>query len=168
MRGYGGRFEAKTGLFRIFILIPNVNMLLIAICISISYYLNAKSEEYLLDKKGVLWKSTKVANRLNVVEKREDLNSHFAEVVDDTLKQIFKEDGAKVIYEFLENNSNCKLEEVADKPEVFSATLERLMVSATHVIERMILKNLYRRLGLKFEEKPGYEFPDYIRELREE
>jgi len=109
-----------------------------------------------------------VSNRLDVVEKGKDLNSFFAEAVDDTLKQIFKEDGAKVIYEFLENHSRLKLEEVADKPEVFSAILERLMVSAAHVIEKMILKNLYRRLGLKFEEKPGYEFPDYIRELREE
>ena len=41
-----------------------------------------------------------------------------------------------------------------------------LMVSAAHVIEQLILKNLYRRLGLKFEAKAGYEFPDYIRELR--
>ncbi len=107
-----------------------------------------------------------MSNRLDVVEKRKDLNSYFAEVVDDTLKQIFKEDGAKVIYEFLEDNARLKLEEVADKPEVFSASLERLMVSAARVIEQSILKNLYRRLGLKFEEKEGYEFSDYIIELR--
>jgi hypothetical protein len=112
--------------------------------------------------------SQKVSNGLDVVEKWKDWNSLFAEAVDETLKQIFKEDGAKVIYEFLENHSRLKLEEVADKPEVFSASLERLMVSAARVIEQMILKNLYRRLGLKFEEKKGYEFPDYIRELREE
>lgn len=156
------------GLFCIFILILNTNKLLTAILISLSYDLNAKPKEHLLDEKGVWWKSTKVSNRLNVVENRKELNIYFAEAVDDTLKQIFKEDGAKVIYEFLENHARLKLEEVADKPEVFSATLERLMVSAAHVIEKMILKNLYRRLGLKFEEKQGYEFPDYIRELREE
>ena len=109
-----------------------------------------------------------MSNRLNVVENRKELNIYFAEAVDDTLKQIFKEDGTKVIYEFLENNARLKLEEVADKPEIFSATLERLMVSAAHVIEKMILKKLYRRLRLKFEEKQGYEFSDYIRELREE
>jgi phage gp46-like protein len=149
-------------------LILNTNSLLTAIHISLSYDLNAKPKEHLLDKKGVWRKSTKVSNRLDVVEKRKDLNSFFAEAVDDTLKQIFKEDGARVIYEFLENHSSLKLEEVADKPELFSATLERLMVSAAHVIEKMILKNLYRRLGLKFEEKADYGFPDYIRELREE
>ena len=101
-----------------------------------------------------------------MVEERKDWNSFFAEVVDETLKQIFKEDGARVIYEFLENHSRLKLKEVADNPEVFSESLERLMVSAAQVIEKMILKNLYSRTGLKFEEKPGYEFPDYIMELR--
>jgi len=34
------------------------------------------------------------------------------------------------------------------------------------VIENLILKNLYSKLGLKFEEKEGYEFSDYIKELR--
>jgi hypothetical protein len=151
-----------------FVLILNTNRLLIAIHISLSYDLNAKPKKHLLDKNGEWWKSTKVSSRLDGVENRKDLNIYFAETVDDTLKQIFKEDGAKVIYEFLENHSRLRLKEIAEKPEVFSATLERLMVSAAHVIEKMILKNLYRRLGLKFEEKRGYKFPDYIRELREE
>ena len=69
-------------------------------------------------------------NRVDIIKNQKNWNSLFAEAVDDTLKQIFKEDGAKVIYEFLENHSRLRLEEVADKPEVFSATLERLMVSA--------------------------------------
>jgi hypothetical protein len=30
----------------------------------------------------------------------------------------------------------------------------------------MILKNLYCKLGLKFAKKRGYEFSDYIKELR--
>jgi hypothetical protein len=109
-----------------------------------------------------------VSDVVNAVEKRENWNDVFAEVVDETLKQIFRDDGAKVIYEFLEKHSHLKLEDVADKPEVFSESLERLMVSAARVIEQIILKNLYSKLGLKFEEKNGYEFSDYIRELREE
>ena len=105
---------------------------------------------------------------VNAIEKGEGWNKFFAEVVDETLKQIFRDDGAKVIYDFLENNSSLKREDLADNPETFSASLKRLMVSAAHVIEQMILKNLYSRLGLKFEEKEGYEFADYITELRKE
>ena len=96
-----------------------------------------------------------------------DWNSIFAEAVDDTLKQIFKEDGARVIYKFLESHTRLKLEEAADNPQVFSDSLEKLMVSAAHVIEKVILKNLYSKIGLKFKEKQGYEFSDYIKELRE-
>lgn len=108
----------------------------------------------------------KLSNGRNVIEKYENWNDFFADVVDETLKQIFKEEGAKVIYDFLVNHAHLKLEEAAEKPDVFSANLERLMVSATRVIEQVILKNLYSKLGLKFEEKKGYEFSDYIRELR--
>jgi hypothetical protein len=115
----------------------------------------------------VWWKSTKVPEGHNKVENSGDWSNIFAEAVDDTLKQIFKEDGARVIYEFLENHTRLKLEEVADKPQVFSESLEKLMVSAARVIEKMILKNLYSRIGLKFKEKSGYEFSDYIKELRE-
>ena len=114
-----------------------------------------------------MWKSTKVSKGLKAVEKAEDWNSLFAETVDETLKQIFKEDGARVIYKFLEKQTCLRLEEVADKPKIFSASLERLMVSAARVIEKVILKNLYSRIGLQFKEKPGYEFSDYIRELKE-
>lgn len=109
-----------------------------------------------------------MSNSLDVVKKKRGVDSYFAEAVDDTLKQVFKEDGARAIYDFLENHSHLKLEESASSPEIFSAALERLMASAAHVVEELILKNFYGRLGLKFEAKPGYDFSDYVRELREE
>jgi len=96
----------------------------------------------------------------------ETLDALLLSVVDETLKEVFREAGTNVIYDFLGNNSHLKLEEIGEKPEVFSAGLERLMVSAALVIENSILKNLYSKLGLKFVEKEGYEFSDYIKELR--
>jgi len=104
-----------------------------------------------------------VTKRLYVTE---TLNDLLVKVVDDMMRQVFREEGTKVIYDFFENNSHLKREEIAEKPEVFSAGLEKLIVSAAQVVEKMILKNLYQRLGLKFEEKEGYEFSDYIKELR--
>jgi 23S rRNA pseudoU1915 N3-methylase RlmH len=110
---------------------------------------------------------SKVSDMVNAMEKMEGWNEFFAKVVDETLKKIFRDDGAKVIYDFLEKQSSLKLKDIADKPDVFSASLERLMVSAARVIEQNILKNFYSKLGLKFKEKQGYEFADYIMELRE-
>ena len=134
----------------------------------LSYDLNGNFSRKHLRNIRVWWKSTKVPKRQNAAEDKEDWNSIFAEAVDDSLKQIFKEDGAKVIYEFLESHTRLKLKEVADKPKVFSDSLETLMVSAARVIETVILNNLYSRIGLKFKKKQGYEFADYIKELREE
>ena len=99
-------------------------------------------------------------------EKTKRLDELLVNVVDETLKQIFKETGAKVIYDYFENNSHLKREEIAEKPEVFSFGLQRLLGSAAPVIEKLILKNLYSRLGLNFSERKGYEFSDYVKELR--
>ena len=87
-------------------------------------------------------------------------------VVDETMRQVFRAEGAEVINVFIWNKCHLKKEEIAEKPEVFSAGLEMLLGSGASVIEDLILNSLYRELGLKFEEKDGYEFSDYIKELR--
>jgi len=88
-------------------------------------------------------------------------------VVDETVKQVFKEAGAEVIYNFIENKYHLKREEIAERPEVFSAGLKRLLGSAAPVIEKAILENLYSKFQLEYVEKDGYEFSDYVKELRE-
>jgi len=105
---------------------------------------------------------------LDSEKKQKNWNIFFANVVDDTLKQVFKEDGTKVIYDFLENQAQLKIEDAVDKPEVFSESLKKLMLSAASIIEQHILKNLYSELGLEFEEKPDFQFADYLKELRYE
>ena len=97
---------------------------------------------------------------------KETLDDLLLEVADEMLKHVFRETGTKVIYDFLENNSHLKREEIAEKPEVFSAGLERLLGSGALVIEKLILKNLYRKLELRFEEKKSYVFSDYVKNLR--
>jgi len=129
----------------------------------VSYKLNPITLGTFTWQNRVLTEVIEVTKRLYAMETLDDL---LLKVVDETLRQIFREAGTKVIYDFLENNHHLKREEFAKKPEVFSAGLERLMVSAAPVIENLILKNLYSKLGLEFEEKEGYEFSDYIKELR--
>jgi len=129
----------------------------------VSYKLNPITLGTFTRQNGIVTEVTGVTKRLYAMEKLDDL---LLKVVDETLRQVFRETGTKVIYDFLANNHHLKLEEIAEKPEVFSAGLERLMGSAAPVIENLILKNLYSKLGLKFEEKEGYRFSDYIKELR--
>lgn len=104
-----------------------------------------------------------MTKQLHTVRALDDL---LVNVVDETLRQVFREEGAEAIYAFVENNCHLKQEEIAEKPKVFSDGLERLMGSAAPVIEKLVLKNLYRQFELRFTEKEGYEFSDYLKELR--
>jgi len=110
---------------------------------------------------------TGVTKQLRTAEKTGVLDELLLSVVDETLKQVFREAGTKVIYDYLGNKCNLKREEIAEKPEVFSVGLDELLVSAGPVIENMIIKSLYSKFELKFAEKEGYAFSDYLKELRE-
>ncbi len=108
-----------------------------------------------------------MTKRVRTVEKTVILDDLLLSVVDEMMKHVFSEVGAKVIYDFLGDNSHLKREEIVEKPEVFSTALKELLKSGAPVIEKMILKNLYSRLQLEYAEKEGYGFSDYIRELKE-
>jgi len=105
-------------------------------------------------------RKSKVSKRMG------SLSDFLLSAVDETVKQVFLEAGAEVIYDFLENKFYVNREEIATNPEDFSAGLERLLGSAAQMIEKLILESLYSKLQLKFEEKKSYEFPDYIKELK--
>ena len=72
----------------------------------------------------------------------------------------------ELFYDCLENNFHLKREEIAVKLEAFSVELGGLLGSAAPVIEKLILENLFSGLELKFVEKKGYRFSDYVEELR--
>jgi hypothetical protein len=102
-----------------------------------------------------------------IVKRMEKLDNLLLDVIDETLTSVFRELGAMFIYNYLANSAHLKREEIAEKPEVFSANFRILLSSGAQVIEKLILENLYSKLNLKFEEKGGHEFSDYIKELRE-
>ncbi len=110
------------------------------------------------------------AVEVSLSDNEEKFKTKLAEVllsaVNETIRSIFKEDGAKVIFEFLEKSYHLKLQEIVEKPEIFSIGFERLTVSAASLMERMILENAYLKLGFNFEAKDGYKFADYVQELR--
>lgn len=86
-------------------------------------------------------------------------------VIDETLREVFKQEGVKAIYGFLERNLNLPIEEILEDPEAFSSGLETLLGSGAQLIEKLILKNLCSNLRLEFREGNG--FLDHVTELRE-
>ncbi len=100
-------------------------------------------------------------------QKSERLEDLLVQAIEETLNQIFREEGASAIYDFLENESQLKREDISSKTEAFSAGLRKLLGSGAPVIEKLILKNLCHQLELKFVQKKGHSFSDYAKELTE-
>lgn len=110
--------------------------------------------------------SASVRKAESEVDKTEKLNLLLLNAVDETLKRVFKKPGAEAIYEYIENECHLKREEIGEKTNVFCAGLERMLGSGAVMIEKLILKNLHHKLKLKFKEKKGCEFADYVKKLR--
>ena len=106
--------------------------------------------------------------RRNKREKKgRSLDNLLSDAVDEALRHIFRDEGARVILDYLENKCHLDRRRIAEEPEAFSAGLDRLLASARWVVEKLILENLYSKLELRFEEKEGHVFSDYIKELKE-
>jgi len=90
------------------------------------------------------------------------------EVVRDTLTRLFGSVATESIIEYsISKSLNLKGEKsLVENPETFSQALHTILESSYTPVEKLILKDLYLKLGLEYEEIQGYKFADYIRELR--
>jgi hypothetical protein len=89
------------------------------------------------------------------------------EVVNDTLNEIFSETAARIIYQHLEMNYKLKPEDVAKNIDAFKEGLENFLSTGALTIEGIIVKRLYKQFRVKFENKEGWTFVDYVKDLRQ-
>jgi hypothetical protein len=66
------------------------------------------------------------------------------------------------IYERIERSYQLKREEIPEKLETFHQALQDLLGEGAKVMEKLITKNLYRRLGLNFTEHENWTLIDYV------
>jgi len=66
------------------------------------------------------------------------------------------------IYARIEKSYELKREEIPEKLEAFHRALEDLLGKSAKVMEKLIAKNLYRRLGLSFTEHADWTIVDYV------
>ena len=90
------------------------------------------------------------------------------EVVNDTLNEVFTEIATKVIFQHLEMNYQLKPENVAENIDAFKEGLERFLSSGALAIEGIIVKRLYRRFHMKYKNRDGWTFADYIKDLKQQ
>jgi len=93
---------------------------------------------------------------------QEDLDRSLLEAIDEMLSLLLGEGTKKAIYTYMERYYGLKREEIPQKPDLFMACLERMFGRAGPVIEKMVLKRFYSKLGMNLEERKDWNFKDYI------
>jgi hypothetical protein len=66
------------------------------------------------------------------------------------------------IYERIERSYQLRREEIPEKLETFHRALQELLGAGGKVMEKLIVRNLCRRLGLSFENHDGWTLVDYV------
>jgi len=74
----------------------------------------------------------------------------------------------ETIYERLETVYGIKREEIPEKLPAFHQALRDLTRSVADVMERLIARNLYSRLGLSFVNHENWSLIDYVNHARKE
>lgn len=81
-----------------------------------------------------------------------------------TLEAILGESGKMVILYYIKNNHDLPVDEIVRKPREFADALENIFGIGTCMIEVSILKNMYKDLGLSYNEDKKFDFAQHLRE----
>jgi hypothetical protein len=100
--------------------------------------------------------------------KKNKLGELLIKSVDEALKEIFGETGARIIYDYLREKYSLKREEIPERLEDFENGLEKILSSGAWVTERMALKNLYSNFGLEYRNEANYRFVDHVTKLKKQ
>ena len=100
------------------------------------------------------------------MESEDDFGKSLIRTIDVHLKQVFGEPGASIIYQYLQSTLSLRQEEIPTKLEAFSEGLNKFLSSGARVVEKVILDGLYSDFGREFQFKEGYNFADYVEELK--
>ena len=87
------------------------------------------------------------------------------EVIDESLS-ILGEEPKSALYHYLMALHSLQREEIPEKTDDFVSGLKKALGTASKVMERLILKKLYQRIGSTFRESEGLEFGDYLDDAR--
>jgi len=84
------------------------------------------------------------------------------DAIDETLSLVLSERTKEAIYAHIEKHFDLRREEIPRKPDLLAICLEKIFGQAAPIVEKMILKKLYSKLGIDFEERKDWSFKDCI------
>jgi hypothetical protein len=95
------------------------------------------------------------------------IDNSLLETINEVLESIFGKKSRIIIVETMEKKYLLKRSRIGEKLHVFEDVLRQMFQSGSLIIEDLILEKLYAKLNLEFTSQEGYQFSDYIQELRE-
>jgi len=93
------------------------------------------------------------------MKKEETFEEILRECIEETFREILGDAAAAAVLYHVGSR-------LIDGIEFFEETLERIFGSSAYLLEREIVKKLYGRLNIEFEEKTAYRFSDYIKDAK--
>jgi predicted CopG family antitoxin len=99
------------------------------------------------------------------LSKTQSFNELLLDCIDEGLSVLGNEP-KQAIYQYLSSIHALDREQIPEKVDEFSAGMRKALGSASKVIERLILKKLFQKLGSNFREASNLEFTDYVMEAR--
>ena len=89
------------------------------------------------------------------------------EAINEVLEGIFGKKGSSIIFETMEKKHILKRNQIGEKLYDFEDVLRKMFKSGSLIIEDLILEKLYVKLNLEFKSRKGFQFSDYVQELKE-
>jgi hypothetical protein len=99
------------------------------------------------------------------LSRTQSFNQVLLDCVDEGLSVLGNEP-RQAVYQYLATIHSLDREQIPDKVDEFATGLKKALGSASRVIERLILKKLFQRIGSAFREAPDLEFADYVRDAK--
>jgi len=94
---------------------------------------------------------------------RSEFKALLFEAVDEGLKAVPGETGKEVVYYHLQSVYGLRKESIPEHPETFIEFLNRLFGAGAELIERVIVKKLCLKLGIRHEVAENVKLIDFIR-----
>jgi len=92
-------------------------------------------------------------------------NQLLLEAIDDSLS-VLGEEPKGALYQYLATMHSLAREDIPEKLDEFSGGLKKALGGASSVIQRIILRKLFQKLGSNFRESPELEFVDHVKDAR--
>jgi hypothetical protein len=96
----------------------------------------------------------------------ESLDDLLLECLDEVLVDLLGRRSREAIYDCLERDQSLARTDIPEHMTLFIQLLEETFGKGSRTIWKAVVKRMYEKLEWKFYDNPGYEFIDYMEEIR--